>query len=236
MAGAPVYSGPGAADLILSHPLESEDADQVGPGAYTLQSTATIVPDLARFGNALLCDANNESLDSDIAVPSLDVSDGAKLLVHLFWQTDSLTFNRSFFTLTELTFNGDKLGLFWDITLNGLIFRWVRDADLTAGKPRIEVKTNGGLFFVDTPYEIMAFIDSGSTSQGKIFVDGVDETASVTGTTGAVASPTNTHDFIRMGNFVNGLNPARSVDHFAMIQDPAMDDAKAVALAAQYTG
>ena len=235
MAGPAIYSGLGAPLLKLSHPLNSEDGDQVGPGAYTLKGGATIEANLARFDKGLLCDASNEFMDSDVKVASLDVSDGARLAFHLFWQTDSLSFNRTFFTLTESTFVGEKVRIFFDIGFGRITLRWRRDVDLTAGKPIVDVNSNTGLFSINTPFEIFGFIDSGSISRGKIFVDGVDETASVLNVTGAIAGA-GTHDFLRLGNFINGLDPARSVDHFAMIQDPAMDDSKAAALAVQYTG
>ena len=81
------------ADAKIIHPIDTEDGDDVGPGAYTLKNGATI-QGTAKFGSALLADANFERLDSDVAVANFDQSDTAKTMYHFWWRTPTLAGNQ----------------------------------------------------------------------------------------------------------------------------------------------
>lgn len=221
-------------DAKLIHRLDDANGVDIGLATWTPQGGTTFQPALARFGNAMLANAVGEGLHSDAGLSELDVSDGAKMLLHCFGEMDDLSGNRSLFTLTESAFNTEKSAMFFEIFGAGRItFRWNRDTDLAAGEPLINVFSNAGLIVVDTPFDLVAYIDTGSTSQGKIFINGVDETSSVSGL--AIASPAAaTYNFVQLGNFVNGLNPGRILDHFTIIQSAGLSDAKVTLLAAQY--
>lgn len=233
MAG--VYSG-NFDDAKLIHPLDDEDGDEVGPGAWTIQGSTTFQTAGARFGKALLSDASGEGLKSDVGISGINESDGAKILIHCFWEADDISFNRSMMTLTESGFGQEKAAMFFEVFGPGrIVLRWIRDTDLVAGEPLVGVFSNTGKIAIDTPFELVAFLDSGSISAGKIFINGTDETASVS-TVATSVTPADTYNFAFLGNFVNGLNPARILDHITVIQSSGLSNAKAANLLAQYAG
>lgn len=228
MAGFP---GGNFAHAILIHPLDTEDGDEVGPGAYTLKNTATI-QSTAKFGQALLCDANFERLDSDVAVSGFDQSDTAKTMFQFWWRTPTLSGQQGQLTWTNSAGTVFKGRCFWD-TGTRMRAEWVRSVDLSPGKPAIDIQSQTGKFTTDVFSSVAVYLNASGISEGKIFKDGVDITSSVSeGTAGTV--PTSGIDFVRIGNHTNGLDPGRFVDHVTTIQFSGLSNAKAASLATNY--
>ncbi|KKM14423.1 hypothetical protein LCGC14_1706290 [marine sediment metagenome] len=229
MAG--FYSGAGLANVKVIHPLDTEDGDDVGPGVYALKGGATI-QSTAKFGNALLCDANFQRLDSDVAVAGFDQSDTAKIMYHFWWRTPNLAIQAGQVEFLNSAGSLVKTRIFWDAGIRMRI-EWVRSVDLSPGKPTICMRSTTGKFSVDVFASVSAYINASGTSEGKIFKDGVDITASIV----EEATPTrgtSGFDFIRIGNHTNGLDPARLVDDVTVLQFPGLSDAKATSLATNY--
>lgn len=229
-----IYSG-NFADAVIIHPLDTEDGDDVGPAAWTL-TLATIEAANARFGNNLRVDVVNGSLDSDVAIAGFNDSDGAKALFHLFWQADSLAGNRTMGGITNSTRSINRTRIFFDVGIGGSIFiDWTRKTDLGGpGTPHIRVRSNGGLLSTGQSFSLVGYIDSGSASQGKVFIDGIDQTLDITNS-GILGVAAGTFQHARLGNHINGLDPARNVDEFTIIQDDAFNDTKIASLVAQYS-
>lgn len=229
MAG--FYSGSGVANSKIIHPLDTEDGDDVGPGAYTLKNGATI-QSTAKFGNALLCDANFERLDSDVAVANLDQSDSAKTMYQFWWRTPTLAIQAGQAEFLNSAGTVFKTRIFWDAGIR-MRMEWVRSVDLSPGKPAICIRSTTLQFSVNVFASVSAYINASGTSEGKIFKDGVDITASIVEEE-APTRATSGFDFIRIGNHFNGFDPARFVDHVTVIQDSSLSDAKAANLSTQY--
>ena len=230
MAG--VLSGNTAFVKIL-HPLDSEDADVVGPGAYTLKSTATF-DSTAKFGNSLLCDANGESLDADSAISSFDLSDTAKTIYHFFWRTTTLAVQQGHVTWQNSASSLFKSRIFFNAAGTRIRIEWIRATDISPGNPAICVDSLGGKFSTGVFASVVGYINAAGISEGKIFKDGVD----ITDTIQVEASPTRGttgFDNLRLGNNFNGLDPARFTDHVTIVQDSSFSDTKAVSLATNYS-
>lgn len=224
------YSG-NFADAKLIHPLDTKDGDIIGPGSYTLTG-ATIESANARFGSNLLADASGERLDGDSGVAGFDDNDGKKVLFHTFWQTPNLTGVKTLGGITNSAFTINRTRIFFfsgKITVD-----WTRQTDLAGPlTPHIRVLSTAGNISVDTSHSLVGYLDSGSATQGKIFIDGIDRTSSVVNSTIFMALVGN-HNSIRLGNHTNDLDPAQFVDHFTIIQSDSLTDAKVALLAPQY--
>lgn len=219
------------ADAKLIKSLDDEDTDIVGDGAYTLKGTAAI-QNTAIFGNALLCEDNGASLDSDAELSGFDQSDTAKTMHHFFWRTPTLAGQKGQLTFQNAASSSFKNRIFWDAGTR-IKMQWVRSVDLSPGKPAISVTSTGGLFSTGVFSGVSAYINAFSASEGKIFKDGVDITLSIA----EEASPTRPatgFGFVRIGNNFNGLDPARFMDHVTVIQSSSLSDAKAILLSANY--
>jgi len=210
--------------LKVYHPLEDEDGDLVGPGDWNINGAATFVTAGAKFGKALLTDSNGESLRVGVNIPAIDESDTAKTLWHCFYKADDLSFVRTMGFITDASFASERSRISYTISPSRLIARWVRGTDLAgANTNKIEVVSNSGIVALDTQHSIVGFVDGGSIGQGKIYLDGVDETLTVTAT--GQGSPGSTTKRVIIGNAQTGLAPARVVDELCMIQSPTLTDA-----------
>ncbi len=226
-----VYTGTGVGFAKFIHPLDSEDGDLVGPGAYTLTG-ATIEATNARFGLNLRADAAGERLDGDSGVAGFDDNDGKKILYHTFVQLPNLTGVKTFGGITNAGFGINRTRIFFDVSR--IRVDWTRQSDLGGPSTQhIRVSSAPGHISVDTSHALVGFLDSGSIGQGKIFIDGTDRTASAvaSGIFGALAG---NHNQIRLGNHINGLDPGQFVDHYTIIQDDSLTDALVALLVAQY--
>lgn len=227
------YSG-AFADAVLVHPLDTKDGDDVGPGAWTLKDGATIETANAKFGKNLKCDTGPKRMDSDSAIVGFDDSDGKKVLYFLFWTADTLGFNRTIGGITNSANSKNRTRILFDVTGARMRLDWTRKTDLGgAGTSFLRVRSNGSLISTGQSHSLVGFIDSGSASQGKIFVDGTDETFDVVNTAQFPAT-VGTFQHARLGNHINGLDPGQFVDEFTIIQDDAMNDAQVALLVAQY--
>lgn len=220
------------ADAKFIHPFDTEDGDDVGPGAYTLKNGATIQA-TAKFGNALLCSASGHVLDSDSAVSNFDQSDTAKTMYHFWWRTPTLAGNQGQITWTNSGKSLFKTRIFWTSVGAKMRMEWTRSVDLSPGKPTICVDSIASLFSTDVFSSVSSYINASGTSEGKMFKDGVDITNAVV----EEASPTrgtSGFDFLRLGNNFNALDPCRFLDHVTVIQSPTLSDAKATDIAFNY--
>ncbi len=230
MAG--VYTGD-FADAKLIHPLDTEDGDVIGPTAYTLRNGATIEAAPSQFGSSLLCDANFERLDSDVAVAGIDQSDTAKMMFHFWWRTTTLAAQQGHITWINSAGTLFKMRVFWNTGTQEVRAEWVRATDLSPGNPAISVNSFSGRFSTGVFAAISAYINAAGASEGKIFKDGVDITNTVVEAAAATRG-TSGFDFLRIGNHFNGLDPARFIDHATIIQSASLSDAKAVLLSTNY--
>ncbi len=221
------------ADAVLIHPLDTEDGDVVGPGAWTLKNAATITPVNARFGSNLNCDTGTKLMDSDSAITGFDGSDGKKVLYHFFWTADNLSFNRTMAGIVDAAQTVTRTRILWDVAGARIIVRWTRKTDLGVGLAHLRVRSTGGLLTLGQTISLVGFIDSGSAAQGKVFIDGVDSTSDVINNAD-VAALAATLQHARVGNHTNALDPGQFIDHLTMIQNDALSDAKAALLVAQY--
>lgn len=218
-------------DAKLIHPLDTKDGDVVGPGSYTLNE-ATIESANARFGLNLLADSVGARLDGNSGVVGFDDSDGKKVLFHAFIQMSSLGGGvKTFGGITNSAFSISRTRISF---VSGQIrMDWTRQTDLAGpSTPFVRVLSAGGIT-VDTSHSIVGYVDSGSVGQGKIFIDGIDRTSSVTNSN-AFPVLVGNHNSIRLGNHINGLDPCGNVDHFTIIQSDSLTDAKVSLLAPQY--
>ncbi len=212
------------------HPLDTEDGDRVGPGAWTLRGGATLDA-TAKFGKSLFTNASTEDILSDSALAGADVSDTAKTMWHFWWRTDTLAANQTMCNFTDSLGQVVKGRIFFEVT-KLLKIRWRRTSDLTSGDPVIQVASNSNIVATGRFISIVGYLRADSASEGKLFIDGEDQTGSVASVTGTTELANN--DFLQIGNNGNGLDPARFVDHLTIIQSSSLSDAKAVSLATQY--
>lgn len=218
---------------IIAHNLDQANSDGVSPPEGWTLTGATIEALNARFVNNLRADVAGERLFSDAAT-SFDGSDGKKVLFHCFWQTPTLAGVQ---TLGGIVNSARSVNRTRMHHFGGAIrLDWTRASNLAgAGTPFLRRSSTGGHLSVDTSHELVGFMDSGSVSQGKVFIDGVDRTGGIINDAsfGALAG-SQQHGLL--GNHFNNLDPAQFVDEFTLIQDDAMNDAKVVDLVAKYTG
>ncbi len=223
------------ADLKLYHPLENKDDASVGPSSWRLGNGTLFNTTGARFGNAIQSDATGEGIFSNSDQASLDDSDTAKTLYHCFWQVDTLAPTSTMALITNSGFSAERARFNFNPAGGGFIrARWFRDTDLTPGTNTVEVPSATGKIFIDTPFTLVGFIDAGSTAQGKIFINGVDET----GTVIEISRPkplVTTKRFI-VANAQTLISPGKTVDEMSIIQSASLTNAKVVLLVAQYNG
>lgn len=219
---ANVYSG-NSGDVVLLHPLDSEDGDTVGPGAWTLKNTASITSANAKFGSNLSAQVAGDRLDSDVAVAGFDDSDGKKVIFHLFWTTTDLTVVKTMIEISDSAFTVDRTRIAF--TASQVLVDWRRKTDL--GGPTtafLRIVGVAGIIQTNITHSLVGFIDSGSATQGKIFIDGIDRTSSIINS-GLFAAIPGTTQHARLGNHFNGLDPVRFMDHPAIIQSDSLSDA-----------
>ena len=225
-----IYSG-AFADLIWYHLLESETSDVVGPTDYDTSGNFTTTG--AKFGKGFQAETSSHFFASNVGIPGYDGSDGAKTIFHMNWTPTGAGGEQSLMNFINSGFTGSAL--FLDYNAGGadkLKFVRNRAVNLPSGKNEITIKSN----LVDTIpaslLSIAAYMDGGSISQGKIFVNGVDETDTVTEDLVAV-SPRG--DFILMGTDISTFSKnANTIDEIAVIQDTTVTDSKMANLVTNY--
>ena len=217
------------ADAKLIHTLDSKDADVVGPGAWT-NSGVTFTTVNARFGENIFSEAIGAGLLSDSAIAGLDDSDGKKLLMHTFFVAPDLAGVKTPGGIVDSAASLNRARMFF---FSGAVnIEWNRKTDLGVGLPTVRVASNTGKIVIDTQHSLVGFVDSGDLAEGKIFIDGVDETSSVANI--SVASPAGILGHALIGNHVIGLGSDQYVDDITFIQSDSLDDAKVALLAPQY--
>jgi hypothetical protein len=225
------YSGAGSTGWVIQiHPLDAEDTVDVGNSAWTLGGGATL-DSTAQWGNALNCDAVGERIKSDAAISGLDISDTARTMFHLLWNPSDIVSLKHVVSFEDSGATAAKLQFF----VSGVtpVLDWHRATDFTAGKPTIRITGAGMVITTGTFGGISGFINANSVSMGKIFRQGTDVTSSVADNAAAAVSATG-FDFCALGSAFGGGSPGKRIDHFTLIQNSALTDAKAQALATQY--
>lgn len=224
--------------FIHGFPHPNEDDDEIGPGAYTLRDGA-VINQAGPFEplGVLRTNATTKRLTSDLAVAGLDISDTAKTLTQFFWTplAPLLGAENTFLSFRNAGETDHKLRMGRDTGTGGFYARYHRSADLTPGNPTIEIKASeSDIVDVNATYSNIIYLNANSVAEGKWFVAGVDRTTSVTATAGA-SVPATGFDFLTFGNHPEGLtHPVGNLDHVTILQDPAMTDAIAAAIATQY--
>jgi len=113
-----------------------------------------------------------------------------------------------------------------------VIIEWNRKTDFAGPSTNtVRVSSNFAKVVIDQQHSLVGFVSSGSTGEGKVFIDGVDETLSI-GTL-SVSVPVGVLDNVLIGNHVVGLGSDQFVDHYTLIQSDALDDAKVTRLVLQ---
>ncbi len=217
--------------LVLYHPLENENGDIVGPSDYDVTGEFTTVG--AKFGKGFKAASSSDFFTSVVGIPGYDFSDAAKTIMHANWTPTGAGGVQTLLNMINAGFTGTDLALDYNAS-GGEKLKFVRNraTNLPSGKNEITIKSN----LVDTTpaslLSIAAYMDSESISQGKIFVNGADETDTVTEALVAV-SPRG--DLLVMATDVLTFsNNANVMDELALIQDSAMTDSKMATLVANY--
>lgn len=234
MAGA--LTGPGLTRVKGYHRLNSEDADDVGPGAYTLAGSA-LFSSTAQFGNALSCPGSGDALDSDSGEAGIDNSDTVKTFVHLNWRTNTKAGVQMVFNLINAAKSSAMLRCIWDGGVGRLLLQWRRSTDIPGfpGKTVIEPEATGivGLIVVDAYQTLGFYIDANDPTEGQCYLNGVDKTTQINKT--IIGFMTNfATPFLRYGNDHTGLAPARFTDDLIVLQDPNFSDAIVQAFVDEY--
>lgn len=220
-------------DLKVYHTVNAKNEDIVGPSNWDVISTATFQTAKAKFGKALLCDATNEALRSAVDIPALDDSDTGKTVFFCHWEPDDLSFVRNQIFITGPAFSGERARLAFDTFGGGtILMRWVRKTDISPGLNAIDVRSNGGKISINNPFTLVGYVNHNSSSEGKIFINGIDETASVT----EVARPAVVVSTKRVvfGNSQTGLAPCGILDEPCIIQGSNLNNTKVADLVAKY--
>lgn len=232
MAGA--YSGQ-FADAKIVHPLDSEDADRVGPSAYTLQGAAAFSA-TSKFGSALSAPSAGDALDSDAGVAAIGNVDTVRSLVHCFWRTTATAGLQTMFTLMNAGKTTYMFQALWDGTVGRLLAQWRRIAVLpSTALSIIEPEAIGivAKILLNVYHSLVFYIDASNQFSGKIFLNGVDETTGIN--TPVIAAMANTASpFVSFGNNETEARPGRLIDSVTFVQSPLLNDAKVARLVTNY--
>ena len=232
MAG--VYSG-NFADAKIIHPLDSEDADQVGPSAYTLQGAAAFSA-TSKFGSALSAPAAGDALDSDAGVAAIGNADTVRTAVHCFWRTTATAGVQVMFALMNAAKTAFMLRVLWDGGVGRLLAQWRRSTFFPSTANNVVEPEATGIvakILLNVYHSLVFYTDAGSQFAGKIFLNGVDETTMINetliGASANIATP-----LVTFGNDQTEATPARFVDEVTVVQSPLLNDAKLIRLVTNY--
>lgn len=222
------FYGDDFAKALVIHPLNDEDGADVGPPEGWTNTNLTFETDFARFDKNIFSQVGGARLRSDGPITGFDGSDGKKVLFHCFLAAPDLGGVKTMGGVVNSGFNIGRTRIFLFAT--SIHVDWTRESNL--GGPstsHIRVISNGGHISIDTSHAIVGFLDSGSTGQGKTFIDGIDRTFS-TVASGIIGASVGNFQDVQLGNHFIGLGTDQYVDNFTIVQDSSMDDAKVTAL------
>ena len=223
------YGGDFAKALVI-HKLDDEDTVDVGPVEGWTNASLTFETDFARFDKNIFSQVGGARLDSDGPITGFDGTDGNKILFACFVAAPDVSGVKTMAGFVSSAFNVNRTRMFF--FAGRLHVDWTRQSDLAGpSTTHMRLRSKSPILTIDTSHSFVGFLDSGDASEGKTFVDGVDETFDLIndGSFGALAT---NHQHMRIGNHFVGLGSDQYVDHLTVVQDSSMDDAKVTALVA----
>lgn len=217
------------ADAVLIKRNDAEDGAEVGPALWT--NTGGLFPVTSKFGSSYFSQPSSSNrLDSDSGISAFNNLDTAKYLYHFWWRTESLAPNVQ--TMVELGVAGHASYMSrirFETGSKKLVLGHLRtDAAF------IDVEASFATAFLplDTFNSIVAFVDV-TNNTGKIFINGIDRTTGVLAPSPGSTVNTTT-PFVRIGNHINLLDPARFVDHVTVVQNTTFTVAQIEIMAPLY--